>query len=455
NSRSSSGVLCWICPKHNALYSGHKVNFFKREKEEPAAVPYGLLKTTRKSRQLNLSWPRVTEVPQSVWRLNLDTPEEAKQNLSFGADVRWWDQTDLTKLLLSSNMLEVLSEDFDVYDDPLTFYPVFCFPVVHDDQLTSLPKSIGELENLQKLSLRYGRIFHILLENVWKRLQLQQNPLEELPEGVGQLTNVDDIDLSNNQLTAVPDSLGNLNHLLKNLPSGIIHNILYECLHRLDCTHNQLESIPPVLSQMVSLDQLCLRQNKLLFLPELPSSRLKIRILMELHVGTHLIEVEAKHVKHLNTRSELELRDNKVKSVPEEITLLQGLECLDLINNDISSLPAALGLMLRLNILTLEGNPLRHIHGDLLTLRTTSHYLLERIQMATEMSLTLLSQAKINVHAIKTLKILDYTDKQAVCVPDDLFNAVDSEPIASVNFSKNQLAAVDVIIVIYTCNELY
>lgn len=53
-------------------------------------------------------------------------------------------------------------------------------------------------------------------------------------------------------------------------------------------------------------------------------------------VGYNQIEVEAEHVKHLNTLSELELRDNKVKSVPEEITLLQGLECLDLINNDIS-----------------------------------------------------------------------------------------------------------------------
>jgi hypothetical protein len=23
-----SDVLCWICPKHTSLYSGHKVNFF-------------------------------------------------------------------------------------------------------------------------------------------------------------------------------------------------------------------------------------------------------------------------------------------------------------------------------------------------------------------------------------------------------------------------------------------
>lgn len=50
-------------------------------------------------------------VPQHVWRINLDTPEEAHQNLSFGAADRWWEQTDLTKLILASNKLQCLSED--------------------------------------------------------------------------------------------------------------------------------------------------------------------------------------------------------------------------------------------------------------------------------------------------------------------------------------------------------
>lgn len=57
----------------------------------------------------------------------------------------------------------------------------------------------------------------------------------------------------------------------------------------------------------------------------------------ELHCGNNQIEVlETDHLKHLSALSFLELRDNKVKSLPEEITLLQGLERLDLINNDIS-----------------------------------------------------------------------------------------------------------------------
>lgn len=50
-------------------------------------------------------------VPQNVYRLNIDTPEEAHQNVSFGASDRWWEQTDLTKLLLSSNQLTQLSDD--------------------------------------------------------------------------------------------------------------------------------------------------------------------------------------------------------------------------------------------------------------------------------------------------------------------------------------------------------
>lgn len=50
-------------------------------------------------------------VPQNVYRLNVDTPEEAKQNVSFGTSDRWWEQTDLTKLLLSSNQLTQLSDD--------------------------------------------------------------------------------------------------------------------------------------------------------------------------------------------------------------------------------------------------------------------------------------------------------------------------------------------------------
>ncbi|KAL0191115.1 hypothetical protein M9458_013813, partial [Cirrhinus mrigala] len=138
-------------------------------------------------------------------------------------------------------------------------------------------------------------------------------------------------DLSNNHLMGIPESLANLQNLvklnlscnkLKSLPPAISE---MKNLRMLDCSRNQMESIPPVLAQM--------GHNKLRFVPELPCCK----TLKELHCGNNQIEIlEADHLKHLSALSFLELRDNKVKSLPEEITLLQGLERLDLTNNDIS-----------------------------------------------------------------------------------------------------------------------
>ena len=43
------------------------------------------------------------------------------------------------------------------------------------------------------------------------------------------------------------------------------------------------------------------------------------------------------HLQHLTTLNFLDLRDNKLVKLPEEITLLQGLERLDLTNNDLAT----------------------------------------------------------------------------------------------------------------------
>lgn len=423
---------------------------FRDEKEEPA-VPQGLLKTARKSGQLNLSGRGLTEVPQSVWRLNLDTPEEAKQDVSFGAVDRWWEQTDLTKLLLASNKLQVLSED-------IRLLPALTVLDIHDNQLTSLPKAIGELEHLQKLNLSRNKLKE-LPEELWnlkdlRSLHLQENELEKVSEGVGQLCCMSDMDLSNNQLTAIPDSFSNLSNLVKfnlsnnklrSLPPGIS---AMKSLKLLDCTNNQLERVPQELAQMASLEQLYLRHNKLRCLPELPACKL----LKELHVGNNQIELLGpEHLKHLNAISVLELSENKLKSLPDEIALLQGLERLELTNNDISSLPYALGNLPKLKIVGLEGNPLRSIRRDLLTKGTQEllKYLRSREQEpeekgkdAPQTAMTLPSQAKVNVHAIKTLKALEYSEKQEASIPDDVFDAVCNNPITSVNFSKNQLTGI-------------
>ncbi|NXL83319.1 LRC40 protein, partial [Alectura lathami] len=391
-------------------------------------------------------------VPQHVWRINLDTPEEAQQNLSFGAADRWWEQTDLTKLILASNKLQCLSED-------VRLLPALSVLDVHDNQLTSLPSALGQLENLQKLDVSHNRLKSIPEEltqlSRLKSLLLHHNELSHLPDGFGQLVNLEELDLSNNHLTDIPTSFALLINLarlnlacnqLKNLPADIS---AMKSLRQLDCSKNCLQTVPPELASMASLEQLYLRKNKLRSLPELPSCKL----LKELHAGENQIEVlNAESLKHLNSLSVLELRDNKIKSVPDEVTLLQKLERLDLANNDISRLPYTLGNLSQLKFLALEGNPLRAIRRDLLQKGTQEllKYLRSRIQDDVASpgeeppvtAMTLPSESRINVHAITSLKLLEYSEKQAAAVPDEVFDAVGSNPVTTVNFSKNQLTAV-------------
>ncbi|XP_063200376.1 leucine-rich repeat-containing protein 40 [Chroicocephalus ridibundus] len=425
---------------------------FRRAAEPSPAVPQGLIRAARKSGQLNLSGRNLGEVPQHVWRINLDTPEEAHQNLSFGAADRWWEQTDLTKLILASNKLQCLSED-------VRLLPALTVLDVHDNQLTSLPSALGQLENLQKLDVSHNKLKGIPEELMQlshlKSLLLHHNELSCLPDGFGQLVNLEELDLSNNHLADIPTSFALLINLvrlnlacnqLKNLPADIS---AMKSLRQLDCTKNYLETVPSKLATMASLEQLYLRKNKLRSLPEFPSCKL----LKELHAGENQIEIlNAENLKHLNSLSVLELRDNKIKSVPDEIALLQKLERLDLANNDISRLPYTLGNLPQLKFLALEGNPLRTIRRDLLQKGTQEllKYLRSKIQDDVTnpheeppvTAMTLPSESRVSMHAITSLKLLEYSEKQAAVIPNEMFNAVGSNPVATVNFSKNQLSEV-------------
>nr|XP_045378829.1 leucine-rich repeat-containing protein 40 isoform X2 [Camelus bactrianus] len=292
--------------------------------------------------------------------------------------------------------------------------------LIHN-KLKILPEEIANLRNL-------------------KGLYLQHNELTCIPEGFEQLFNLEDLDLSNNRLTTLPTSFSSLFSLVRlNLSSNQLKSLPAEIsgmkrLKHLDCNSNLLETISPELASMESLELLYLRRNKLRFLPEFPSCKL----LKELHVGENQIEMlGAQHLKHLNSILVLDLRDNKLKSVPDEITLLQSLERLDLSNNDISSLPYSLG-KLHLKFLALEGNPLRTIRREIINKGTQEvlKYLRSKIKddepnqsdSVVETAMTLPSESRINVHAIVTLKMLDYRIVEL------------KEMVSDVNLSFNKLS---------------
>ncbi|MFW9996091.1 MAG: leucine-rich repeat domain-containing protein, partial [Candidatus Odinarchaeota archaeon] len=102
---------------------------------------------------------------------------------------------------------------------------------------------------------------------------LESNHLKELPPQIGQLTNLQELDLSENQLVSLPAEIGKLTKLrsltlmrneLTSLPAemGQLKN-----LEILDLESNHLKELPPQIGQLTNLQELDLEDNPLASLP--------------------------------------------------------------------------------------------------------------------------------------------------------------------------------------------
>jgi len=119
-----------------------------------------------------------------------------------------------------------------------------------ENNLTSIPSSIGNLTNLETLILGKNSLSSLPeeignLTNL-EELSLYYTNLTSLPSWIGKLTNLVELDLSFNKLTSLPKEIGNL----KNLET-------------LTLDDNKLTSLPIEMAKLTNLDALELGNNKL------------------------------------------------------------------------------------------------------------------------------------------------------------------------------------------------
>jgi Leucine-rich repeat (LRR) protein len=228
-----------------------------------------------------------------------------------------------------------------------------------------LPDSIGNLTNL-------------------KKLQLAEIGLTEVPASIGNLTNLTELDLSDNKLTVVPESIGNLTNLIE----------LY-------LGYNQISELPESIGNLKNLNVLRLQSNNFLYIPEFigdfhhltelgldlndkqPSEFLgNLTNLTNLELnfdGEKLPEFVGKltNLKRFRLRAnrlseipecvsdflnltefELCLLGNNLTEIPEFISNLKNLTSLDLRCNQLTEIPEFVANLPNLQKLDLRGNPL-------------------------------------------------------------------------------------------------
>lgn len=194
-------------------------------------------------------------------------------------------------------------------------------------------------------------------------LNLSNNILEEIPEILASLTNLQKLDVSNNRLIKVSHNIAHLSSLtqliLKNnqlseegLPKDMLE---MRSLRTLNLSGNELTCIPPQLFDLASLRNLFLGANKI---SQITPSIIRLRRLRQLYLGGNRLETLPTEIGELTNLQGFQLSDNRLRRLPESVCNLRKLQCLHLHKNNLSTLPHGLIHIRSLSVLSLRENPL-------------------------------------------------------------------------------------------------
>ncbi|MEH1885247.1 COR domain-containing protein, partial [Nostoc sp.] len=178
-------------------------------------------------------------------------------------------------------------------------------------------------------------------------LYLSFNQLSSLPPEFGQLTNLQTLYLSFNQLSSLPPEFGQLTNL-----------------QTLELSRNQLSSLPPEFGQLTNLQSLYLGSNQL---SSLPPEFGQLTNLQTLYLNSNQLSSLPPEFGQLTNLQTLDLNSNKLSSLPLEIGQLTNLQTLDLNRNQLSSLPPKIGQLTNLQTLDLGSNPLESPPPEIIT----------------------------------------------------------------------------------------
>ncbi|XP_041364511.1 protein flightless-1 homolog isoform X2 [Gigantopelta aegis] len=301
----------------------------------------GILKLTALSK-LNCRYNKLSDagIPKGLFCMEDLSVVDLSHNQLKEVPPELENSTSVLVLNLSYNEIEMIPNQLFINLTDLTFVDL------SNNNLETLPPQMRRLTNLQTLILSNNPLIHAQLRQLPALTALQtlqmrntQRTLANFPTGLDTLTNLQDVDLSHNDLPRVPEALYKL-----------------ISLKRLNLSNNCIQELSLMIDVWVNLETLNLSRNKLICLP---MSLHKLVSLKKLYVNCNQLDFEGipANIGKLHNLEVFSAAQNNLEMIPEGLCRCGKLKKLILINNRLVTLPNILHLLPELETLDVRENP--------------------------------------------------------------------------------------------------
>ncbi|XP_077298659.1 FLII actin remodeling protein [Arctopsyche grandis] len=303
---------------------------------------YGELTELQCLRSLNLRHNKVKSsgLPSDLFKLEELTTLDLSHNKLKTVPDGLEKAKSLLVLNLSYNIIEIIPPALFIQLTDLLFLDL------SNNELETLPPQTRRLVNLQTLILNNNPLelfqFRQLpslqsLETLHMRNTLRT--LANVPTSLESLSNLSDLDLSQNSLPKIPDALYSLPNL-----------------KRLNLSENEITELSTAIEMWPKLETFNLSRNKL---TALPASLCKLSFLRRLYVNDNKLDFEGipSGIGKLSCLEVFSAANNQLEMIPEGLCRCGALKTLNLSSNRLITLPDAIHLLTDLDLLDLRDNP--------------------------------------------------------------------------------------------------
>jgi len=316
------------------------LNGYKNRKFNEHDTPKNILKTLKKVENISISGYIISQTTLN----DLSSLTKVK-SIDFNR-CRFNEGLNFSKFKNNKNLTTLsfsrFREERGLVDIPESLCQLKQLKTLHlsDNQLTTIPKCIKNLSNLEELDLLYNSIKSLPNElsklTKLKSLDLQQNEIATIPSVIGKLTNLEKLNLDINKIKKFSTTLCQLK------------NLKYLSLNQ-----NEISSIPSCIKNLNKVEEMSFDDNKI---SKLPDGFFDLDNLRRLDFYGNEFTKFPSNAKNNKKLVYLYMHFNKITSIPDSIKNLKKLQVLNLNNNVITNLPAALGELKDLTTLDLGSN---------------------------------------------------------------------------------------------------